>query len=155
MRRVSWLVSAALFVLAVVPAISQEPQPQAPQTKRPIFDLSAFRPVIVLHEVPQVTEKGFITVTGVVFSRAPIEKVSVGDRTASTRPAEPKDLVKLKQVPAGVADAPNRTYFEVPDAALALFGANDLDVVASGGDGRVSDTHRVTVLRSIAPPPKS
>lgn len=154
MRRVSWLLVAALFVLAVVPANSQEPQP-APQTKRPIFDLSAFRPVVVLHDVQPVTEKGFLTVTGVVFSRAPIEKVSVGDRTASTRPAEPKDLIKLKQVPQGVADAPNRTYFEVPDAVLAQFGANDLDIVAFGNDGRVSDTHRVTVLRTLAPPPKS
>lgn len=137
-----------------VPAVAQDAASAAPATKRPIFDLSAFRPVVVLNEIPQVTDKAFVTVTGVVFSRAPIERVSVGDRTASTRPAEPKDLLKLTKVPTSVGEAPHRTYFEVPDAALANFGANDLEIVATGGDGRVSDTHRVTLIRTLAAPAK-
>lgn len=149
MRRLSWLLLLSLFGLSPVGA------EQPPATGgRAVFDLSAFRPLVVLHDMPQVTDKGFIAVTGVVFSRAPVEKVTVGERTASTRPAEPKDLLTLQRAPQGVADAPVRTFFEVPDALLARYGANDVEIVALSGDGRTSDRHRVTILRTLAPPAK-
>ena len=111
-----------------------------------------FRPQVVLHELPLVTDAAFVTVTGVVFSHAPIDRVTVGERTALLRPAEPKDLVKLTRVPAGATDAPFRTYFEVPDAGLPRVGVNDLAIRAVGTDGRVSDLHRVTVVRTTTKP---
>ncbi len=150
------LMSAAmLMAFADAPEQGQEQQPQQAQQgprARPVFDLSAFRPQIVLHEMSLVTDTAFVTVTGVVFSRTPIEKVTVGERSASTRMAEPKDLVRLTKVPAGASDAPYRTYFEVPDAGLPKLGANDLEVVAYGVDGRVSDAHRATIVRSMSAP---
>lgn len=150
------LSAAAMVAFADAPEQGQDQQAAQPTQQgpraRPVFDLSAFRPQIVLHEVSLVTDAAFVTVTGVVFSRTPIEKVTVGERSASVRMAEPKDLVRLTKVPAGASDAPYRTYFEVPDAGLPKLGANDLEVVAYGVDGRISDSHRATIVRSMSAP---
>lgn len=147
-RRLSAVALVLAFALAA-PLFAQAPQ--QPQEKRPLFDTSAFRPQVVLYPVPMVTQNQFVTVSGVVFSRSQVEKVTVGERTATLRPAEPKDLVKLDRVPDGASDAPFRTYFEVPDAGLSRTGANDLEVRAYGADQRVSDAHRLTVVRSATP----
>lgn len=115
--------------------------------KRPLFDTSIFRPQIAFHELEIVTDAEFTTISGVVFSRQPIDEVSVGDRVAMIRPAEPKDLVRLKRVPKGATEAPFRTYFEVPDTGLPQLGANDIDVRARTADGRESDMHRLTLIK--------
>ena len=134
------LVTAIPLVLAADPADGKHRSP---------FNTEMFRPQVVLHEVPLVTDAAFVTVTGVVFSHAPIDRVTVGERTALLRPAEPKDLVKLAKVPPSATDAPFRTYFEVPDAGLPRIGVNDLEIRAWGTDGRKSDLHRVTVVRTL------
>jgi hypothetical protein len=120
---------------------------EAEEEKRPLFDTSMFRPQIVFHELEVVTDAEFVTISGIVFSRQPIDEVSVGDRVAMVRPAEPKDLVQLERIPQGASEAPFRTYFEVPDAGLPLLGANDIDVRARTADGRESDKHRVTLIK--------
>jgi hypothetical protein len=114
---------------------------------RPLFDTSMFRPQIVFHDLEIVTDDDFVTISGVVFSRQPIDEVEVDDRVAMVRPAEPKDLVKLERVPQGASEAPFRTYFEVPDTGLPSLGANDVEVRARTTDGRESDVHRVTLIK--------
>lgn len=144
MRREFRRFSAIVMVVALAaPALAEAP------AARPLFDTSAFRPQVVLYPVPMVTQNQFVTVSGVIFSRSQVEKVTVGERTATLRPAEPKDLVRFERVPEGASDAPFRTYFEVPDAALARAGANELEIRAFGVDQRVSDAHRITVVRSL------
>ena len=123
--------------------------------KKPLFDTSGFRPVIALNETPVTTPKAVVTISGVVFSRATIDKVTIGDRTASTRPAEPKDLMKLQAIPDGAPDAPSRTYFEIRDVSLSRFGANDLELRAVDNDGRISDLHRITIVRVLNVPAES
>ncbi len=115
------------------------------------FDTSGYRPQVVFHEMETAVDGQYVTISGVVFSRSPIDRVTIGERMASIRPAEPKDLVKLKRVPDGATDAPFRTFFEVPDAGLQKLGANDLEVRAMSADGRVSDLHRVTVIKVSQP----
>ncbi len=145
-------VSLLVLLVTVIPlALAADPPRDAKQHRSP-FNTEIFRPRVVLHELPLVTDAAFVTVTGVVFSHAPIDRVTVGERTALLRPAEPKDLVKLAKVPPGATDAPFRTYFEVPDAGLPDIGANDLLIRAVGTDGRVSDLHRVTVVRTTTKP---
>ena len=117
------------------------------EEKRPLFDTSMFRPQIVFHELEVVTDADFVTISGIVFSRQPIDEVEVDDRVAMVRPAEPKDLVKLERVPQGASEAPFRTYFEVPDTGLPSLGANDVEVRARTTDGRESDVHRVTLIK--------
>lgn len=114
---------------------------------RPLFDTSMFRPQVVFHDVELITEAEFVTISGVVFSRQPIDEVKVGERVAMVRPAEPKDLVKLDRVPDGASEAPFRTYFEVPDTGLPKLGANDIDVRAETADGRESNVHRLTLIK--------
>jgi hypothetical protein len=139
-----------LAALVIVGALSTLVLAQAPApAPKPLFDTSAFRPQVALYPLPMVTPNAFVTVSGVIFSRAPIDRVTVGDRTAALRQAEPKDLVRLERAPQGASDAPFRTYFEVPDAGLARSGANEVEVRAHGSDGRVSDVHRLTIVRSI------
>ena len=122
--------------------------PDSSNTKKPLFDTSMFRPRIVLHDVPVVTDESYTTISGIVFSRSPLDRVVVGERVALIRPAEPADLVKLRKLPEGASDAPFRVFFEVPDAGLAKLGANDLSIMAVTNDGRKSDQHRVTVIRT-------
>jgi hypothetical protein len=117
------------------------------EEKRPLFDTSMFRPQVVFHELEIVTDAEFVTISGVVFSRQPVDEVKVGDRVAMVRPAEPKDLVQLERIPQGASEAPFRTYFEVPDAGLPNLGANDIDVRARTADGRESDKHRLTLIK--------
>lgn len=119
-----------------------------PAQKGLVFNTEAFRPQIVLHEMPRTTGAAFVTLSGVIFSRSAIDRVEVGNRTAVLRQAEPKDLVKIDRAPEGASDAPYRTYFEVPDAGLPRLGANDLTVRAFATDGRHSDLHRITVVRT-------
>jgi hypothetical protein len=109
-----------------------------------------FRPIVVLHTPPLATDRPSVTIRGVVFSRAPLEQVTVGDRTATLREAAPADLTGLRRLPDGATDAPHRTYFEAIDIGLARFGVNDIEVRALASDGRVSDLHRVAVVRSVA-----
>ena len=150
MRAVRGSLLVLLLVTAIPLALAADPQQDGKH--RSPFNTEIFRPQVVLHELPLVTDAAFVTVTGVVFSHAPIDRVTVGERTALLRPAEPKDLVKLAKVPPGATDAPFRTYFEVPDAGLPRIGANDLVIRAVGTDGRVSDLHRVTVVRTTTKP---
>lgn len=117
-------------------------------TRAPLFDKASFRPQVALLDVTPMTSAPVAGISGVVFSHAPLEKVTVGTRTAHVRPAEPRDLQRLVRMPLGASEAPYRTFFEVPDASLARIGANDIDIVAKGSDGRTSDAHRVTVLRA-------
>ncbi|MFN7966672.1 MAG: hypothetical protein U0V87_13395 [Acidobacteriota bacterium] len=119
-----------------------------PAQKGLVFNTEAFRPRIVLHEMPRTTSAAFVTLSGVIFSRSAIDRVEVGNRTAVLRQAEPKDLVKIDRAPEGASDAPYRTYFEVPDAGLPRLGANDLTVRAFATDSRHSDLHRITVVRT-------
>ncbi len=117
-----------------------------PESEHP-FDTRGFKPLIVFHEFQLVTDNEYVTISGVVFSRAPLDRLTIGERSARIRPAEPKDLVRIKRAPAGAKDAPYRTYFEVPDAKLPRLGVNDLAVRAISADERRSDLHRVTVVR--------
>ncbi|GAB4369305.1 MAG: hypothetical protein Kow0062_03110 [Acidobacteriota bacterium] len=105
------------------------------------------KPLIALYELPLSVTGEFVTVTGVVFSSAPVDSVRVGERTATLRPAAPEDLVRFRRVPDGAADMPYRTWFEVPDAPLRAEGPSVLEVRAATTDGRFSDVHRVTVVR--------
>jgi hypothetical protein len=116
------------------------------------FKLEAKKPQIVFHVLPRSTAKERLTVTGVVFSRAPIDRVELEERDATIRPAEAADLVRFERVPPGASEAPYRTYFEVTDAALDERGANALKVRAYTTDGRSSHLHRVTVLRTLEEP---
>jgi len=151
-RVLSILLAMTTVMLAGAALVGAE----APGDKRkPLFDTSMFRPQIVFHEFQSVVASEYVTITGVVFSRSPVDRVTVGDRNAMIRPAEPKDLIRLERVPAGASDAPFRTYFEVPDAGLQRMGANDLDVSAISSDGRVSDMHRVTVIKTATKPSDS
>jgi hypothetical protein len=115
--------------------------------ERALIDASRFRPMVAFHELETVVDSEFVTISGVIFSRSPIETVTVGERAATLSPAESKDLVALPLAPKGASELPFRTAFEVPDAVLSRLGANDLDVRAMTTDGKSSDVHRVTVLR--------
>lgn len=157
------LLLAGLFLLATPPAWAKrrppgwKPEQTAPPTghlvdpnlKSP-FDTSAYRPLVVFHTFDIVTHSDRITLTGVVFSRAPVDRVTLGKRVARLRPAEPADLIRFQTIPHGARDAPYRVYFEIPDVMLEHVGANDLDVRALSSDGRLSDLHRVTVIRTAA-----
>ncbi len=105
------------------------------------------KPQIAIYEMPLAVTGEFVTVSGVVFSRAPVDSVRVGERTATLRPAAPEDLVRFRRVPDGASDMPYRTIFEVPDTPLRAEGASVLEVRAATTDGRFSDVHRVTVVR--------
>ncbi len=140
----------AIVAVAIVPLTALGGQSPAEENKKPLFDTSMFRPIVAFHEISPVVDAEFVTLTGVVFSRSPIDRVTVGERVAMIRPAEPKDLVKLQKVPPGASDAPFRTYFEVPDAGLPRLGANDLDVRALSADGRMSDLHRITIIKTVS-----
>lgn len=143
------LVIAVVACGCAAPTVAGESPTADPAKKGLVFNTDAFRPQFVLHELPRTTSAAFVTVTGVIFSRSPIDRVEVGTRAAFLRQAEPKDLVKLARVPEGASDAPHRTFFEVPDAGLTKIGANDLTIRAIGTDGRASDVHRVMVIRSV------
>lgn len=142
--------TSLLAILLALGAGTPSPNPNDPEANKPQtpFRLVDARPIVVLHEIPRSIDASFLTVTGVVFSRSPIEGVSVLDRAAMIRPAEPEDLVRIDRVPQGVADAPFRTYFEVPDAALDQPGVNGLEIRARTVDGRESNIHRVSVIRT-------
>lgn len=116
------------------------------------FELVAHRPDVVLHQMPLITDAEYLTVTGVVFSRTPIDRVELRERKATLRPAESDDLVRIERVPTGVSDAAYRTYFEVTDAALTEPGANIVGLRACTIDGRCSDVHRITIIRTTEPP---
>lgn len=141
---------SSAVVIAGEAIVEQQPQTDEAQNKKMtlVFNTDAYRPQVVMHDVPRTTSAAFVTISGVIFSRTPIDRVSIGSRTATLRQAEPKDLVKIEKAPEGATDAPHRTYFEVPDAGLPRLGANDLEVRAYGTDGRNSDLHRITVVRS-------
>lgn len=124
----------------------------APPAKRALFNSTGFRPQVTLHDVAVTTDKPFVSITGVVFSRSAIDRVTIGDRTAATRQAEPKDLMNLQRVPDGATEAPYRTYFEVRDYNLPKFGANDIEIRGMDGEGRGSDVHRLTVVRLTSAP---
>lgn len=147
MRVLSTLVITVCIAAAGLTLVAGQ---QPVEEKKPLFDTSMFRPVIAFHEISPVVDDEFVTLTGVVFSRSPVDRVTVGERVAMIRPAEPKDLVKLQKVPPGASDAPFRTYFEVPDAGLPRLGANDLDVRALSADGRLSDLHRITIIKTAS-----
>ena len=147
MRSLSIVCFAALAGLFCASAVSAEPPADE---KRLVFDTSAYRPRIALQDVPATTHGAFVSVSGVVFSHAPLERVMLGERTAALREAEPKDLARLPRIPSGASDAPYRTFFEIADAPLPRLGANDLELTAYGNDGRISDTDRLTILR-LAP----
>ena len=121
--------------------------------KKPPFDTTAYRPIVVLQAPPLATDRPSVTIRGVVFSRAPLEQVTVGERTATLREAAPADLSNLRRLPDGATDAPHRTYFEAVDIGLGHFGVNDIDVRALASDGRASDLHRVAVVRSVVRAP--
>lgn len=154
---------AGLFLLATPPAWAkrrprgwkaEQPTPPTahlvdPNLKSP-FDTSAYRPLVVFHDFDIVTTADRITLTGVVFSLAPVDRVTLGKRVARLRPAEPADLIRFETIPPGARDAPHRVFFEIPDVMLAHVGANDLDVRALSSDGRLSDLHRVTVIRTAS-----
>ena len=111
------------------------------------------RPLVAVYPVPLGVDGAFVTVSGVVFSHAPVDSVRVGDRTATLRPAAPEDLVRFHRVPDGAPDMTYRTYFEVPDAPLPKAGVTELEVRAATTDGRFSDVHRLTVVRMPRPAP--
>lgn len=125
---------------------------RAQEQPKPLFRTDEFRPIIVFQDLPTATSHSFVSIAGVVFSRAPVDSVTVSERSAQLRQAEPKDLVKLQRVPPGAVEMPFRTVFEVVDAALAKPGPNTLVIVASSSDGRVSETHRLTIVRVQSPP---
>ncbi len=133
------------IAFATVPLVAAPPA--GGSGEKSLIDASRFRPMIAFHDFETTVDAEFVTLTGVVFSRAPIETLTVGERTATLRPAESKDLVSLARAPKGAPELPFRTAFEVPDAVLAKQGANDLDVVAVTADGKSSDVHRITVIR--------
>jgi hypothetical protein len=143
--RSSLLIVCAVVALSSVVAIADAGQDK----KETPFSPVVVKPLLALHELPQVTGAPYVTITGVVFSRVPIDRVTVEDRNALIRPAQPQDLVKLERVPDGASDAPFRTYFEVPDAGLARFGANDLDIRAVNTREQESDLHRITIIRRV------
>ena len=149
MRALPILLIAAVTALA----LAQAPDPQQAPENKPLFNLEGYRPLVALHPIPATSSAAFVTVSGVVFSRVAIDRVTVGQRQALLRPAEPDDLVKLEKAPEGASDAPLRTYFEVPDAGLPRVGANELEMRAHGTDGRSSDLHQVTVIRVAAAEP--
>ena len=149
---------AGAFLLATPPAWAKRRPPEHeaeqpaghlvdPNLKSP-FDTSAYRPLVVFHDFDIVTTADRITLTGVVFSRAPVDRVTLGKRAARLRPAEPAELIRFQSIPPGARDAPYRVFFEIPDVMLEHVGANDLDVRALSSDGRLSDLHRVTVIRT-------
>lgn len=144
----SCLVAGSLIASSAVLWAQESETTPKNEPKGLVFNTEAFRPQIVLHEMPRTTSAAFVTLSGVIFSRSPIDRVEVGSRTAVLRQAEPKDLVKIDRAPEGASDAPYRTYFEVPDAGLPRLGANDLTVRAMATDGRHSDLHRITVVRT-------
>lgn len=118
----------------------------AGETTTPFRDVDV-RPLVAVYQLPLAVDGAFVTVSGVVFSRAPVDSVRVGERTATLRPAAPEDLVRFRRVPDGAADMTYRTYFEVPDAPLPELGAAELEVRAATTDGRYSDVHRLTIVR--------
>ncbi|RMG45287.1 MAG: hypothetical protein D6718_07755 [Acidobacteria bacterium] len=146
MRAWTSLVLAVGTAVAATAAFSAEPAETA--SSQPVFDTSMYRPTIVFLDAAESTDAAFVTVTGIVFSHAPIERVTVGERVAATRPAQPKDLMKLERVPEGATEAPFRTFFELQDAGLPRQGANDIEVRAHASDGRVSPLYRITIVRT-------
>ncbi|UCF66990.1 MAG: hypothetical protein JSV80_14570 [Acidobacteriota bacterium] len=146
------LLAFSMVVCAASVAVLAQAE-QAEEEERPLFDTSKFRPSIAFLEAAPSTDAAFVTLTGVVFSRAPIDRVVVDERVALTRPAEPKDLLALDRAPEGATDAPFRTFFELPDVGLTRQGANDVEVRAVAADGRESHIHRVTVIRTASTAP--
>ncbi|HHN75467.1 MAG TPA: hypothetical protein ENK10_09590 [Acidobacteria bacterium] len=116
-----------------------------------VIDASRYHPLIVFHDFGTVTTQSRIMISGVVFSRSSVDRVTLAKRSARLRPAEPADLVRLERVPQAAREAPYRVYFEFPDVELLHPGANDLDVRAMATDGRMSDLHRITVIRLMPP----
>lgn len=153
MRPALGLLCTAVFASFLAVAIAGEDGGRFAVAKRALIDSAQFRPAIALHDVRPATSSGFVTITGVVFSRSPIDRVTVGDRSAVIRPAEAADLVSLARTPDGATELPFRTFFEVPDAALTRVGANDLEIVAATAEGRRSDVHRLTLVRSAEDTP--
>ncbi|MDQ7007123.1 MAG: hypothetical protein Q9Q40_07810 [Acidobacteriota bacterium] len=115
-------------------------------------DSSRYRPLIVFHDFGTVTSRRRIKISGVVFSRSSVDRVTLANRSARLRPAEPNDMVRFTRVPPAAREAPYRVYFEFPDIELQHAGANDLDIRALATDGRQSDLHRITVICVAAPP---
>lgn len=147
MRHVTALIAVLLALGAGTPSIIPNDDGTGGAQGVPFRETDA-RPVVALHEIPRATDAPFLTVSGIVFSRSPVEGVSIGDRAAMIRPAEPEDLVRLERAPRGAAEFPFRTYFEVPDASLSESGENGLVVRARTVDGRESNLHRVSVIRT-------
>ena len=148
MRKISLLCLLCLLASLSVSVLAQEGQGE---TLNPFVKVEV-KPQIAIHEFPLSTANEYMTVTGVVFSRSPIDRVLVAGRDAMIRPAEPEDLIRFERVPKGASEAPFRTYFELPDALLEAHGANSLNVRALTTDGRQSDIHRLTVIRTLEEP---
>jgi len=146
-RSVSGVLCTLLLAATATAAMAESSGVTAVASRR-LIDAPQFRPGIALHAIAPRGDAGFVTITGVVFSRSPIDRVTVGERAAVIRPAEAEDLNSLDRVPEGAAELPFRTFFEVPDAALGRVGANDLEIVAVTAEGRTSDIHRLTIVRA-------
>lgn len=124
----------------------------APRSK-PLFDMSGYRPAIVLKDLQLTTDKAFVEIRGMVFTHAPVTSISVNERKATFRNATPQDLEQLGELPRNLAEAPIKLVFDVPDAGLPDLGANDFEIRALDSAGRTSDVHRVTVLRTTGTRP--
>ncbi len=162
-NRTAPLVALVLLAAVAAQALAADRQPRSRRARRaaaeqqvpkaPPIDLSSYRPIVVLNEMKAQQAGATATVSGVVFSRAPLERVSAADRQAALRPAELRELERLLRVPEDAIDAPIRTYFEIREVVLPRPGAHDVEITAIDQAGRVSDAHRITLVRAAAPAP--
>jgi len=136
--------AAAALVAAAPPAVPPaEPAPAASP---------APRPVVVLAAAPYTVAGGSATVSGVVFSSVPVDSVLVGGRPARLRPPTAQDMEKLRRVPEGATEAPQRVFFEAQGVPLPTVGVNEIEIEAMAGGAR-SLVHRLTIIRASAAGP--
>lgn len=104
---------------------------------------AAQAPILVVTAVGSTTLP-FTTVSGLVFSWDPIERVTVGYRTAKLGPAGP---LGADQIPSAAASAPFRMRFYLAGANLDRPGANLIEVRASAIGGRISSKATISIWR--------
>lgn len=124
-----------LFFVVLLFNLTGEPSAQAAQPVR--------APVLVVSPISS-TSLPFTSVSGLVFSWDPIDRVTVGNRNARLGPAG--DLTSDEVPPEGHG-APFRMRFFLAGAILDKVGVNEIEVRASGIGGRTSAKATISVLR--------